>query len=116
VSSKYEFQTKEDEIAEWIEAMMLGGMTEDHLSSENQPKVDGTTESIEAMFDGMTEEQFVDYLVNEEHLSSENQPKVDVGTDVESIGSEEILDAAEESVSFSHLFHYCHIRTQLSIG
>ena len=89
----------------------------DEFSTEHQPKVDESNDSIEAiLFGGMTEEQFVECLLstNEDHLSSENQPKVDLGSDVELIGSGCLPEEPEESVSFSHLFYYCHIRTQLS--
>jgi len=87
--------------------------SKDEFSTEHQPKVDESNDSIEAiLFGGMTEEQFVEYLLsaNEDHLSSENQPKVDVGADVESIGSEELLEEPEESVSFSYFHSFTYLQ------
>jgi len=75
VSSKDEFQTKEDEIAEWIEQMMFGGTSG---------------------------EEFVD-CSNEDHFSSKNQLSIELQT-YESNKSESLLGESEGSVSFSFLF------------
>ena len=82
--------------------------SKDEFSNELQPIMDGTTESIEAiMFDGMTEEQFVENLLstNEDHLSSslsEHQYLVNE--------SGSLLDEKEGSVSFSYfiIVTYAH--------
>ena len=56
------------------------------------------------MFDGMTGNEFIDYL-----LSSENEL---IGSGVQHDEPEE----PEESVRFIYLFHNCHTCTSIFIG